>query len=459
MKTFFKLLSLLAIIALTNSASRAQSFTNLAGIWNGVAMDVPAQLLPEFSGPLVTNVSGHDAFGANAFLVNAYSNGTFTNSEATGTMSIDGQGKLTVYPTGASPISFRVNFAQDVFAGISVNNDNGVPQNELNLIVRSPAAFTTNDMTGTWQLITLDTPEQLNQIFLPTTNASAVSDLIGLDNQSVTNSMFSQVGNGYMTFNSDGTLSGNAGDPFTGNFALATNGEVDISFTGSGQSPLAAYINVSKDTMITLNKDDPNNRQEVVMFVKPPTNATLTDLQGPWKITSFGVPEQILLTHNASNYVTGVNSSPGFGAEQRAITAGFDGFVTGMLNGGANIGGFTVTLNGVITANFTNLAGQTFTYSGQLNAGKNCISLVDYDSGQANLTVLTKAPDFPAAVGQDFGLIFFGNAICWATGTNRLLQTAGSLGGAWTSLPATLGQHQFLTSFTNPAGFFQVSQP
>lgn len=448
----------ISMVALAGLGGQAQSLTNLAGVWNGVAFSVPAQLMPQFFGSLVTNVSGHDAFGANAFGVTAYSNGTFTNGPVTGTMTIGGQGMLTVYPADAPPLSFRVNFAQDVFAGIASNFSNdGVPQNELDVVVRSPASFSTNDILGTWQIIYLDAPKQLIQTFLPTTNASAVSDLIGLDNQSVTSSPLSQLGSGYMIFNNDGTLTGNVGDSFTGSYSLATNGGFNLSINaGVDTFAMNGFINVSKDTVVALHDDSVNNRQEIVLLTKPPTNAVLADLQGAWKVTSFGVPTQVLLTHDASNFVTSVTTTDGFSMNQQAFTAGNDGFTTGIMDGLAKIGAMSITTNGIATITFTNLAGQTETHTAQLNAGKNCLTLVENLGGQLDFTVVTKAPDFPSASGQDFGLIFFGTDICWAAGTNRVLQTAGALNGGWADLPTTQGQHQYSTGFTNQSGFFRV---
>lgn len=449
----------ISTVALTAFFSHAQSLTNLAGIWNGVTFTVPTQLMPQFSGNLVTNVSGHDAFGANTIGVNAYSNGTFTNGPVTGTMTIDGQGMLTVYPAGDSAISFRVNYAQDVFAGIASNSNNtGVPQNELNVVVRSPASFDTNDILGTWQVIYLDTPQQLTQIYQPTANASAISDLLGMDNQSVTNSSLSQLGNGDITFTNDGTLTGNAGGSFTGNYSLATNGGFNFSINAS-PSPLqmTGFINVSKDTVVALHEDNANNRQEIVMLIKPPTNAVLADLQGAWKVTSFGVPTQVLLTHDANNFVTSVTTSDGFSMDQQAFTTGNDGFVTGILGGLATIGAMSITTNGIATITFTNIAGHVETHTAQLNAGKNCLTSVENAGGQLNFTVVTKSPDFPSASGQDFGLILYGTDIYWAADTNRVLQTAGALNGSWTDLPATQGQHQFSTGFTNQSAFFRVN--
>lgn len=449
----------ISTVVWTVFSSHAQTLTNLAGVWNGVAFSVPAQLMPQFSGGLVTNVSGHDAFGANAFDVNTYTNGTFTNGPVTGTMSIGGQGMLTVYPAGAPAISFRVNDAQDVFAGIAANSNNdGTPQNELDVVVRSPATFATNDIVGTWPIVILDTPQQLIQNFLPTTNASAVSDLLGLDNQSVKYSPLSQIGNGYMTFNNDGTLSGNAGDNFTGNYSLATNGGVNLNVSaGSSPFQMTGYLNASKDVIVALHLDNANNRQEIVMLTKPPTNAVLADLRGAWKVTSFDIPTQVMLTQDASNFVTSVTTSDGFSMNQQAFTAGYDGFVTGILDGQANIGAISVTASGIATITFTNLAGQTQTHTGQLNAGKNCIALVENNGTQQDFTVVTKAPDFPAVSGQDFGLLWFGGEIYWAADTNRVLQTAGALGSSWTDLPATKGQHHFSTGFTNQCEFLRIS--
>jgi hypothetical protein len=195
------------------------------------------------------------------------------------------------------------------------------------------------------------------------------------------------------------------------------------------------------------------------VLTKPPTNAALADLQGAWKITSFEVPDQVFLTRNASNLVTDVQASSNFNMDQQAFTAGNDGFLTSIFDGGANIGGLTVSTDGIVTVTFTNLLGEIQSHTAQLNAGKNCLTTVEDDGSQTHFVMVTKAPDFPSASGQDFGLILFGNKICWAAGTNRTLQSDSVLGGIWSDVPGTQGQHQFPITATNTANFYRVREP
>jgi hypothetical protein len=461
MKSKVKLLAGLLLSVLAAFSSPAQSLAGMAGVWNGLSFTTPQALQPQFDNGLVTNISGHDAFGADQFQVHFFADGTFTNLETSGSMVINGQGRATIYPAGSAPISVRMNFAQDVLAGISTQTDNGGVQNEFDLLVRSPASLATNDLTGNWRMIALVTPQTLVQSFLPSANGNVLSDLAGLDNESVQTTPLSQMGTGDMTFNPDGTVTGSIGDPFSGTYSLGAGGECDLNITPSGgvAFTLTAFMNAGKDTLITLLKEDANNRQQVVLLTKAPTNAVIADLQGAWKVTTLGTPDQIYLTRNANDFVTAFDTSDQFDLEQQAFTAGNDGFLTGVFDGQSSIGDLTVSTDGIVTVTFTNLTGQVESHTGQLNAAKDCLALVEDDGYQSNFTLVTRSPNYPNAAGQDFGLIVFGKNIFWAAGTNRLLQASGALGGAWKNVSTTQGRHELAVNPTNAVGFYRVSEP
>jgi len=436
---------------------RAQTLTNLSGVWNGIAFDVPTKLTLATSQGLVTNLLESDSFAGETFLVSFQPDGTFTSPDTSGTISVNGQGSITVYPADSPPISFGVNATQDVLAGVANDSDNGNSQNGLNLLVKAPATLGSNDVAGAWNLMTFATPHRLVEVFAPATNGSALTDLLGLDNSSISGNNFSEIASGSLTINSNGAFSGSLEESFNGTYTCGTNGEVFLNInTGEGTLLLTNFINASKDIMFALNRQDAANRQEIVMLAKTPTNVTAADLQGVWKVTSFDTPAQIALTRNSSNFVTSVTASGGFSMDQQSFAVGHDGFVTAIFDGQPNIGALSIGTGGAITMNFTNSSGEAKSHTGYLNAAKNCLLLVQSNGGEREATVVAKAPDFPNASGQDFGLLFFNGTIYWASGTNRALQAASSLNGAWGSIPATEGQHQFQPVFTNSAGFYRV---
>jgi hypothetical protein len=428
----------------------------MAGVWNGINFDVPAQLTTMISTQgLVVDVPQSQAFGADLFQVTVQPNGTFSNGGDSGSVVVNSQGAFTVYPNGSPSLSFRANRAQDTFAGLTRNGSGNDTRNGLNLVARAPASFSAGDVAGTWSMAMFTTPQQLIKVM--TTNGT-LQDLLGMDGNSLTSRTFSEVGSGSMTINSDGTLSGNAGEAFTGTYTTGENGQINLTITTpEGSFGMPSLINASKDIIFALHLENANNRQEIVILTKNPTNVATADLQGVWNATSYNVPSQLTITRNTNYVITSISSAGGFNMDQGAqFTSGHDGFLTGVLEGEANIGSISAANNGTATVVFTNGLGQVQSHTGFLNAGKDCIVFADSDGGSSGITVVTKSPDWPGNT-QNFGLQLFNGRIVWASNTNILLQASGTLNGTWTNVSSTLGQHQFDPAFTNAAGFYRVA--
>src|SRR4051812_2363759 len=93
-----KLISAFSGLILIGSSLHAQTLTNLAGIWNGLSFDSPAQLTQQ-TGPqgLVTDILESSGFGAGTFQIDVQSNGTFQDPEnGTSSFSLGGQGVVNV---------------------------------------------------------------------------------------------------------------------------------------------------------------------------------------------------------------------------------------------------------------------------------------------------------------------------------------------------------------------------
>jgi len=447
-------IALVAVLA--SFTSGAQTLTNLAGIWNGIYFDTPSHLIPQSNAQgLVTNVTQHDLFQAESFQIDIQPDGTFEDpEEGSGSFSISGQGVINVTPPEGGPLTFFINASQDTLVGLGSPDGN----QEIDLLVKAPATFSTNDLVGTWNLMTFATPNSLIQVFMPTTNGSAITDLIGSDSNSVDYSSFSQINSGTMTFSNNGTLVGMLQGEFTGTFNPGANGVATLEIQAEETLYLTGFINVSKDVLLSLNVSQ--NRQELIMLTKPPVTMTTADLQGIWKVTSFSVPTEISLTRNSSNFVTDVTVIDGFGMHQQgSFVSGHDGFLTAMIDGIPNIGAVTLGSNGALTVNLTNTFGEVQSHSGHVNASKDTIMLVENDGDNRTFTVVTRAPKLPGATTQDFGMLLFGNMLYWASDTNRVLQTTGSLNsGSWNDILSTQGQHGYQPSYTNSAEFFRVAE-
>ena len=444
--------SILAI-ALTVYSVPAQSLTNLAGVLNGIYFQVPTQLTATTSSNgVVVDVPQSQSFGSGIFQVTVQNNGTFSGGDS-GTLSIDGQGMVTVRPSGQPPISMRINSSQDAWIGLANENNNGLPQNSLNIGARAPQSASGSDIAGNWAMVMMDTPEQLVQV---TSTNGALVDLLGESGSSISGNPIGQLGTGSMTINSNGTLSGTAQDAFTGSYIIGTNGQLEVAINSRDNFTMPAFLNRSKDVMFALHRDDTNNAQQIILMVKTPASASVSDLRGLWQVTTFSVPGQIILNRNINNEITSIAVSGGFNQSQSSYyAAGSDGFVSGSIENVPTIGALGIGVGGSATVTFTNTLGQTQSHTGYLNASKNCIIVAETDGDTVGITVVTRAPDWPGS--QNVGLQTFpGYGIVWAGDTNTVLQSSSGLNGGWNDISPTLGRHQYSASPASTAQFYRV---
>lgn len=429
----------------------AQSFTNLAGILNGVNFRIPAQLTTIATNGLVIDVPQSSAFGSETFQAPIQNDGTFGGEDG-GFISIDGQGMITVFPSGQEPISMKINSSQDVFIGLANETDDGVPQNSLNLGARAPQSVSGSDLAGNWTLLTMDTPEQL--IKMTATNG-VLTNLMTWTGNSVFPTGVARIGSGSMTINSDGTLSGFAQDSFTGTYSIGGSGQISVTINSGDSFTMPAFVNSSKDVMFALHRDDEANRQELIVMVKAPSSASVADLKGLWRVTTFSAPGSVFLNRTTNNYITSISLTGEFKKSQSAYySASLSGFISGLIESPA-IGALAVSSGGVGTITFTNNLGEISSHSGYLNASKNLFVVVENDGDSIGITLVTKAPDWPG--NQNVGLqSFTGNEIVWAGDTNTILQSADSPGDNWSDISSTLGQNQYNPDPTNPAEFYRV---
>ena len=443
------------ILAVTCAAcsTPAQSLTNLAGVLNGIDFRLPAQLTATTStNGVVVDVPQSESFGSGVFQVTIQNDGTFSGGDS-GTISIDGQGRVTVRPSGQPPISMRINSSQDALIGLANEINNSILQNTLNLGARAPQSVSGSDIAGNWAMVMMDTPEQLIKV---TSTNGALVDLLGENGSSISGNGIAQIGTGSMTVNSNGTLSGTAHDAFTGSYTIGTNGQLNVTINSGDNFTMPAFLNSSKDVMFALHVDDTNNSQQIIVMVKTPASTSMSDLKGLWQVTTYSAPGLIILNRNANNDITSISVSGGFNQSQSSSYAeGPDGFVSGSLENVPTIGALTVGSGGSATVTFTNALGQAQSHAGYLNASKNCIVVAENDGDTIGISVVTRAPDWPGA--QNVGLQTFpGSGIVWAGDTNAVLQSSGSLGGGWNDISATLAHHQYPVTPAGKAQFYRV---
>lgn len=428
----------------------AQSLTALAGHWNGVNFNVPAELLlfKNEQGQVV-NIPTRIVFQVWTNRFDITSNGAVSGTRGSqsyiGTASIGGQGEVNFARVGDLVTPLRVNQSQDFLA--SAFNPGAV--SALMLLLRSPATLTVADLAGQWDLQQFQTPAELVQI--RPQPLEPVTDVLGGDSF--------ETFSGSLTISANGDMTGNAGgEPVSGTLAVTGTGEVALAVdTGEGILQITLFVNAGKDLLVGVNQlfGQDDNFQELIVLSKAPANTTPADLAGPWKVNYFATPASLTLVRDLQGAVTDILEKNQFEVGRQSLTAGHDGFFTALIDDPA-LGRFTVASPGSISVTLTNSQSEVSSVTFKLNAAKDTLVGIHGDGEGQEALVLTKAPAV-AGGRQDFGLLLFGNGVFWAAGVNRKLQASGQLPGDFEDVPGTTGLHAFPLP-QNPTGsqFFQV---
>ncbi len=428
---------------------RTQSLTALAGHWNGINFNVPAQLVLDTNPQgKVISIQGRQDFEVAGNQLEVQATGAFTGTgdgdPFAGSFAVGAQGVVTASVPGQPAISFRVNASHDLLAAAYS------PENthELLLLLRSPASLAVADLAGEWHLQQFQTPAELVQV--QQQPSGVVTDVQGV--------MEFSVFTGTMTINPNGTLSGIAeGEPFTGTLAVTGTGQVTATIDDvEGSFPIVLSVNAGKDLLVGVDDvfNQNENFQELILLVRTPASITPADLAGAWKVNYLYTPSTLTLQRDPQGVVTDIPETRDFEVGQQSLTAGNDRFFTGLLDEPAT-GVFTIGSQGSVGVTFTNRLGEVSSGSLKLNAAKDTMLAVIQDEGQ-DVIVLTKSPA-GAGTSQDFGLMFFGNGVVWAAGANRKLQSSTQLPGGFEDEPGTTGTHEFIPPpGSTGAKFFQV---
>jgi len=439
----------LLAVSISSSPTQAQSLTALAGHWNGVNFDVPAQLvLDQNAQSQVINIQWRQNFEIANNQLEVAADGSFTGTgdgdPFAGTLAVGAQGVVTASIPGQPVISFRVNESHDFLATADA------PENskELLLLLRSPAALAVAELAGQWNLLQFQTPAELVQV--QQQPGGLVTDVQGGNSFGVLA--------GSMTLDASGTFSGVLGDAFTGTLAVTGTGQVTATIqTQEGTFPLTLFVNAGKNLLLVVNEEigPEDNMQEVILMSRAPASVLPADLAGAWKINYFATPAALTLQRDNQGVVTGILEKNDFEVGQQTLTAGNDGFFTALIDDPA-VGRFTINPGGGVGVTLTNSQNEVSSVEFKLNAAKDVLLASYGDSESQEALVLTKSPAV-AGARQDFGLLLFGDGVVWAAGTNRKLQASGQLPGGFEDVPGTTGLHEFLPP-QNPTGsqFFQV---
>jgi len=441
-------------LILPGVSASALEVADAAGTWRVINFSMPSRLtVQRDSQGVVTGIDEAQNFERSTGSLTVSSDGTFSGyvpDPISGTVALGGQGELIVNGNGAhGPMSltFHVNSSGDLMATCGSLSDGF---NDLIIALRIPTTLDVSDLAGQWNAVAFKAPHHL---VLDRNASNEVINIQGLES-------FETFG-GTLSVATDGTMSGQMGDAFTGTIDSAADGLVNITINnGGGTESHTLFVNASKDVMAILesNYDTNDNRQEIMIFQKAPTNNVTSDLAGQGRIVTYDAP-MMTQVKDVQGRVTGLAGSTSFGAFRQKLVAGYDGFFTAQV-GATVTGTATPAGSGQVTINVLSGGGPE-TLSMQLNGSQTLLSSSRSIGEGFELLISTHSAPASGAV-RDFGLITLpdvtGMTVYWAAMTNGGLQVSTNLAD-WQTLSSTVGQH----SYTAPAGgggvnFYRVMQ-
>ena len=249
-------------IVMGQRAPAAIALADLAGSWNMIQFQTPAQVTNDVNNFL----QGGDNFAVTNGNMTIKANGTASGtlgSAFTGTFTVAGNGAINVSVQtagGTLPLTFYLNANKDIMTEVDSQLDTNNNQQETVTALRVPASVTLASLAGSWNLIQFQTPAQITN-----------------DMNNVAQGGYGfGVTNGTMTIAGNGTVSGNFGVPFTGNVSVGSNGAIHANIIPSGESSqsFTFYLNAGEDTMIEVDTqlDANNNQQQMVVAHRIPAN-------------------------------------------------------------------------------------------------------------------------------------------------------------------------------------------
>jgi hypothetical protein len=434
---------LLTAFILSGHSALGLEIADAAGSWRIINFSMPGRLTVQRDAQgILTGITEANHFERSTGTLNVQANGSFSGSvpdPITGTMALGGQGELIVNANsedGSQTLTFHINRTADFMTTCETASEGF---NDLILGLRAPATLQTSDLAGQWNATAFQTPHHL---VLERNSSNQVINIRGLGS-------FGVYG-GVMTINTNGTLSGQIENPFTGTIDSAANGLVNVTINGGeGAMQLTLFVNASKDVMALLDsRNDANdNYQELMIFQKAPTNNVTRDLAAHWRIITFNAPQLTQVTDSFGR-VTGLGGSTTFQVARQRLVAGHDGFFTAQV-GAVATGTFTPASSGHVTVNVQVPGEGSDSFTFQLNSSQTLLSSSrDIGDGYELLLVTKSAP--ASGPVRDFGLVSVpdvaGMTLNWAATTNGGLQVSTNL-TSWQTISNTVGQH----SYTAPA--------
>jgi hypothetical protein len=329
----------------TTVAATAYSSADLNGTWNYGTL---------FS-PLTGDTIGEDGWAVGVVTLDP--DGSLTDtcttssraceadaSAPSGTLAMTSSGQITMLD-----FNLFMNASKDVI--VQANED--VNEQELSVSLKRADSYSSADLDGTWNVVTLSSP--------------LTDNTIGVDGWGV----------GIINFNPDGSVTASCTTSSTACFADLSLPPGTLAINSTGRiTPMNMFMNAGKDVIVQLHTDS-GNEQEFLVAVKSADSYSLADLSGTWNSVELFSP----LDGNAN----GEN-----GYEVAVVTLDPDGSLTYTCttssraceaDASAPPGTLAITSSGQITMLDFNLF---------MNAGKDVIVHAGEDANEQSLGVWLK---------------------------------------------------------------------
>ncbi|WP_300673893.1 hypothetical protein [Desulfoluna sp.] len=183
----------------------------------------------------------------------------------TGTLTLTDAKKGTLSDSEATEnLGWYINAGKDVMT-LVFDDTEGNDQGTLTFVKKATALYAASDLTGTWNSVGLGTPntEGGNGEYWAEADAMTVAE------------------NGSYEWKIDDEK---------GTLAISKDGEV--SSTVNTEETVGWFMNAGKDVMATVFNDTSSEEQGTLLFVKPASDCTLTDLTGIWHTTVAATPTE-----------------------------------------------------------------------------------------------------------------------------------------------------------------------
>jgi hypothetical protein len=245
-------------------------------------------------------------------------------------------------------------------------------------------ALSVSDLQGTWRIVSFSTPSQLSL------QKNGLNQVIGIPER-----QHFDYGTGQVTFDAAGNIvsgtfseGGETPEAVTGTAAITGQGKVTITVTGDDEGPTIAFLNASKDFMISTKTVSGFN--DYMFLLKEAGSVTGAELAGSWSGFGFEVPDQIELIGSPA---TGINGGTKFSTFPASLAVDGNGAFTGSLDG--NFTGNFVSFNaGNLVLSIDPDDEAPFPVTFFINASKNIMIQVMHhdDFSSIELIVFMKKP-------------------------------------------------------------------